>query len=314
VLGNYGTTVDLAHPAGSRDSGDDGVQTLLAEMASGSVAALFIDGVNLVYDLPNGAEFAAALAKVPTVVSFADHADETSKLATFVCPDHHYLEAWGDVAVSHGMVGLRQPTMRPLFDTRSMLESLSLWAGRPQSAREIVQKTWRGQFAWDQAVHDGFASVAQEPVNAGTFRAGSVSAVRNSQKLPEGKLALILYPKVSMMDGRHASNPWLQELPDPISKVVWDNYACLSESTAERLGLKTGDVVRCAISGTDATTSTVELPMLVQPGQHDGVLAIALGYGREDSARFADVGPKWIERKPTLGDNGLVGIAMVHCA
>lgn len=307
VLGNYGATVDLAHPAGRHDAGDDAIQTLLSELASGSVAALLIDGVNPVYDLPNGAAFAAAMAKVPTVISFADRADETSKLASFVCPDHHYLEAWGDVAVGSGVVGLRQPTMRPLFETRSMLESLSLWTGGSQSARELVQETWNGRFPWDQAVHDGFARVAQEPVTAEKFRSAAVAAIRDPQKLPEGKLALILYSKVSMIDGRHASNPWLQEMPDPISKVVWDNYACLSESKAKQLGLKTGDVVRCTVSGSEATAAAIELPILVQPGQHDEVVAIALGYGRADTERFANIGPKWIERKPTLGDNGLVG-------
>jgi molybdopterin-containing oxidoreductase family iron-sulfur binding subunit len=118
-------------------------------------------------------------------------------------------------------------------------------------------------------------------------------------------LALILYPKAGILDGRGALNPWLQELPDPITKVTWDNYACLSPSRAGALGVGEGDVVR--VEAADGGGGAVELPVCLQPGQHDEVVAIALGYGRAGTERFATVGPRWIDARPTVGDDGRVG-------
>ncbi len=307
TLGNYGATLDIAHPASQGDAGDDAIQTLLNELEAGTVDALIMDGVNPVYDLPNGAAFATAIGKVGLVVSLADRISETSSHATFICPDHHYLETWGDVSFGDGLIGFQQPVMRPLFDTRSALESLSQWTGVPKSDRALVQETWGERVSWNKAIHDGFAKVSQQAVPVGAFQVGVVTPVPVAEKVRDGQLALVLYPKVAMLDGRGAANPWLLEMPDPITKVVWDNYASLSEKTAASLGVETGDVVRVTRSEPDSKATTIELPALVQPGQHDRVVAIALGYGYGESARFADVGPEWLEKKPTLGDNGLVG-------
>lgn len=119
---------------------------------------------------------------------------------------------------------------------------------------------------------------------------------------PSPGLALVLYAKTAMPDGRHAYNPWLQELPDPVTKATWDNYASLAPGLAAEMGINDGEVVRLHVSG-----ATVDLPALIQPGQHERVVAVALGYGRIVSARFATAGPKWFERRPTLGANGFVG-------
>ena len=131
-----------------------------------------------------------------------------------------------------------------------------------------------------------------------------VSAVKpiDADQPSRGGLALVLYPNPAMPDGRHAYNPWLHELPDPVTKATWDNYASLAPATAERMALHNGDVVRLQISGT-----AIELPVLIQPGQHEKVVAVALGYGRSVSARFANTGPKWLDRRPTLGPNGMIG-------
>ena len=307
TLGNYGATLDIAHPDVQDGHGDSEIQNLLKELDAGTVDALFIDGVNPVYDLPNGAAFAAAMSRVPLVVSFADRVSELSKHATYICPDHHYLESWGDVAFGDGVVGFQQPAMSPLFDTRSVLESLSKWTGTHKSDQALVRETWGDRVAWNQSIHDGFATVSQPPTATATFKADAVKPVRSGESVSTGKLALVLYPKVAMLDGRGACNPWLQEMPDPITKVVWDNYASISQATAASLGVESGDVLSITLAepGTDA--KTIELPALVQPGQHDQAVAIALGYGHPESSRFADVGPEWLEKKPNLGDNGLVG-------
>ena len=109
---------------------------------------------------------------------------------------------------------------------------------------------------------------------------------------------LVLYPSIAMIEGRQAYNPWLHELPDPITKITWDNYASISPATATSLGVSDGDVVR---------VENIELPVLVQPGQHDRVIAVALGYGRKASERFAALGPRWLDHRPTVNEKGRVG-------
>jgi molybdopterin-containing oxidoreductase family iron-sulfur binding subunit len=189
--------------------------------------------------------------------------------------------------------------------------------GEPSDARTIVRDVWQRALYprrladvpfdvfWDTAVHDGFVEVAPAPVTSKPFSM-PVSAGPSTDRTGANALALVLYPKTALLDGRHAHNAWLQELPDPVTKVAWDNYACVSPSTAARLDLETGDVVRVAAAeGGDAA---VEVPVLVQPGQHDAVVAIALGYGRTGTDRFAHVGPQWFEAVTSVGDNGLVGV------
>ncbi len=307
MLGNYGATLDIARPFAEGEASDTGAQELLRELQSGSVDALIIDNVDPVYDLPNGAEFEAAIKQAGLVVSVADRINDTSKLATYVCPDHHYLESWGDVTLGGGFVGFQQPVMRALFDTRSVLESLSIWSasGSHKSDQALVRETWGDQVAWNMAIHDGFARISELRVASATFRNAAVKPIVDAGRPSGQELALVLYPKVAMRDGRHASNPWLHEMPDPITKVVWDNYASIAEDTAGKLGIETGDVVRVTLA--DGKSPAIELPALVQPAQHDQVVAIALGYGHPESARFKQVGPAWLEGKPTLGDNGLVG-------
>ena len=307
LLGNYGSTIDIEHPAQRNHFSDEDIQTLLQEIASGSIDALIINDVNPVYDLPNGQDFAAALQKVKLVISVADRIDETSKHATYVCPDHHYLESWGDVDTGGQLINFKQPTMKPLFNTRSILDSLCLWSGQKKTGQDIVRETWKSRVAWDQSIHDGFATLNIASQSTSSFNSGAVNIVGQSATAAANTFALVLYPKISMKDGRFAYNPWLQEMPDPITKVVWDNYASLSESAAKKIGVSLGDVIKINLSNSNSPTSSIELPVHIQPGQHDQTIAIALGYGREESARFMNVGPEWFEKRPTLGDNGLVG-------
>ncbi|MHC5108866.1 MAG: TAT-variant-translocated molybdopterin oxidoreductase [Planctomycetota bacterium] len=307
MLGNYGKTLDPSQADDQDDTPDGAIHELKRELAAGNVDALFVDDVNPVYDLPDGAAFADAMRKAGLLISFADRTNDVSALAHFVCPNHHYLESWGDVSLGAGQVGFQQPVMKPLLNTRSTVESLSKWAGNAQSGQDLVRRTWGNRIAWDKSIHDGFTSASHSSGSAASFRSDTVSPVPIGESVPDDKFALVLYPKVSMLDGRGATNPWLQEMPDPITKVVWDNYASISESSANRLGVETGDVLRVTLSEPSANAQSIELPALVQVGQHDQVVAIALGYGHPESRRFADVGPEWLEKKPTLGDNGLVG-------
>ena len=312
LVGAYGTTLDIERPSGQRRGSDRDLAALRAELEAGTVAALLVVGCNPVYDLPGGASLGAALDRVPLLMSCATHLDETAVHARVVCPDHHPLEGWGDAAPAAGVLSLRQPGIRPLFDTRAAVETLAVWAGAPATAYDQVRAAWRElAFArqtratdferfWDQAVESGVCEPDVPPQPATAF---DPAAVRGLQPATGAGLQLVLHPQVGMHAGQHADNAWLHELPDPVTKVTWDNVASLSPATARRLGIAEGDVVR--VMTADGTS--LELPAHLQPGQHDRVVAVALGYGRAASARFADAGPRWLEGRPTVGANGLVG-------
>ncbi|MEP0823262.1 MAG: 4Fe-4S dicluster domain-containing protein [Ignavibacterium sp.] len=315
TLGNYGATIDLESPSYQHQSDDRAMHDLMEEMKEGKVGALFVAGVNPVADLPNGAAFAVLMKDIPLVVSFADHVDETAACATMICPDHHFLESWSDAEPVDGVVTVNQPVIAPLGNTRSLMESLAMWSGRQKNALQLMQEAWfRSVFPrrkagvgfqefWDRAVHDGFVNVRGQGNPVTRF---NPPAVRTSVARPgiDGFTA-VLYPKVTMLDGRHAQNAWLHEIPDPVTKITWDNYAILSPATAEKIGVMSGDVVRLTLPDGSAT---LELPAWIQPGQHESVIAVALGYGRKGTERFAAIGPKWLQGRPSTGPNGLVGV------
>ncbi|HYM12920.1 MAG TPA: TAT-variant-translocated molybdopterin oxidoreductase [Bryobacterales bacterium] len=319
LLGNYGSTLDLDQPSLVREGDDAELEKLWRESRERKVAALLLLGVNPVYELPGGAELARLLEATPLVVSFAERLDETAKLAHYVCPDHHFLESWGDAEAADGIVSLFQPAIHPVAQTRSVLETLAAWSGVPKSAYDIVRTHWEAtifhrqqrepsfpQF-WDRAVEQGFAEVEPQRGHPKPFTAAAVHPVTRAARSSAETFTLLLYPKPQMLGGRHAGNPWLHELPDPITKVTWDNYASLSPAAAARVGVGEGDVVRLTVED-GGRTQSLELPAFLQPGQHDGVVGVALGYGSELSRRFAQVGPQWLWGRPSVGPQGLVGV------
>lgn len=315
LLDNYGRTLDIARPSRQRQGKDSDVLDLIDELKAGKVTALFVAGTDLTHNLPDRDGLAEAIGKVGLVVSFSERLDDVSSLAGFVCPDHHPLESWSDAEPVKGVIGLSQPLLTPLGDTRSVVESLARWSGEDDSAYDTLRAHWEQSIFprveseeplsfvsfWDQSLHDGYVEVAPTTETAGEFQA---DAIKLTGKAPATDYCLSLYSKVGLTDSRHAHNPWLQELPDPVTKVTWDNYVCVSPATASELGLSDGDVVRVESTGTDVV---MELPALVQPGQHDRVLAIALVYGVMGTDRFADVGPQWFEARPTVEPGQLVG-------
>ena len=313
VLDNYGKTLDIERPSHQRQGNDAEMVKLLDDLKAGTVSALFVAGTDLTHNLPDRDGASEAIAKVPLVVSFAERVDDFSSLAHFVCPDHHPLESWMDANPVDGLLSLNQPTLHPLGKTRSLLESLHQWMGHPATAYEAIQSHWKQSFLtrsqttqsfqsfWDRAVHDGFIEVTTDPPATHDFQFSNVTASGDSSS-PEG-FALSLYCKVGLTDSRHAHNPWLQELPDPVTKVTWDNYVCVSPATADEQGIADGDLVHLAAPN----GATVELPALIQRGQHDRVLSVALGYGVRGTDRFSKIGPQWLESRPTVERDELVG-------
>lgn len=315
LLGNYGATLDIARPSRQKQGSDGDLHALLAELDAGQVAALFLLDCNPVYDLPNGRDVAAAL-RGPSLLSVAcgERLDETASVAQYVCPHPHFLASWNDAEPIAGSLGLAQPTFVPVGNTRRVVESLAAWLGAPGSARQLVQDHWRShvfprqnreasfQTFWDKAVHDGVAQIDLETPMPREFASNVAQPITRIDRPADGSLALVLHAQVGMLDGRHAYNPWLQELPDPITKIAWDNYVTLSPATARRLGVDDGAIVRVERDG-----ASVELPVVLQPGQHDQVAAVPLGYGSKLSERFEHVGPTWLESRPTLNENHQVG-------
>jgi len=317
MLDNYGQTVDITRPSYQYAGNDAELQMVLNEIYSANVAAVFIAWANPVYDLPNGNTLGDALKNVPLVVSFADRMDETAECARFVCPQPHPLEAWGDHETVAGVFAVAQPTIPPLMNTRHLIESLSIWMGSKESALDLIQREWERSvfkqqsrealFAkfWSKTLEAGFAEVSPLGHSSDPCNYVMLANALRSSSMPasfDGEYSLLLFPSIAMLDGRHAHNPWLQELPDPVTKVVWDNVALLSRVTAEKFGVNQGDVIRLEVQGT-----AVELPVFIQPGQHDAVIAAALGYGRKGTDRFTNIGPTWLQSQPTVMPGEFVG-------
>ena len=312
ALGNYGRTLDLEQPSQQWAGRDADIAGLIEKMHNGQVKALFVADTNPVYSLPNGDAFAAALAKVQLTVMLSQYMDETAEKMQVVCPLSHFLESWNDHEPVAGTVSVTQPAIRPLGDTRSMRECFAAWSGKEGKDPDLMRAYWEQaiyprrqakatfQEFWNQAVHDGFALANAEKIPAGRFRWQRVSPIPVEQ--PGDRLFLVLYEKVGMRDGRHAFNPWLQELPDPVTKAVWDNYVCMAPALARKLNLREADLVRI----TDGKTE-LELPVQLQPGQHEQVVAIALGYGRKGTDRFSKIGPQWLQSRLTVKPGDTVG-------
>jgi MoCo/4Fe-4S cofactor protein with predicted Tat translocation signal len=302
LLGNIGRTVDLDNPSLQKQGDDAAFARLVEDMAERRVDVLILYGVNPAYDAPDADRFVAAMERVPLTVSLADRLDETAARADIVCPDHHFLEAWGDAEPIARRCSLAQPTIAPLFDTRAAQASLLAWQGRTPDFYEYLRAHWREAFFpaqdrydtfdefWDHSLHDGVFERSPRLASARRFdgdctRAAASVLRGHAQAIADarGGYELHLYEPVGVRDGAHANNPWLQELPDPVSKVTWGNYAAIAPALASRLALADGDVVSIEAAG-----RLVELPVLVQPGQSPQTISVALGYGRARGGRVAD--------------------------
>ena len=282
--------MDIVATKNIRKGSDAKVAELLANMKAGKVGALITNNTNPVYTLPNGAEFAEALKKVSLSIAFATTEDETASAAQYVVAVPHYLEAWGDVSIKKGEFGLMQPTIQPLFNTRQFQDTLLKWTGSSQSYYDHLKGFWKssilGGTSWNTALHDGYYKVGAtvERVANEVDLAAAANGLASSIKSSE--LELSLYTKVGLGDGKMANNPWLQELPDPITRTSWDNYLVISRADAEAKSLKNWTVSNGAMNG-DMVNVTVggvtleKVPVYIQPGQAPGSVGLALGYGRK---------------------------------
>jgi MoCo/4Fe-4S cofactor protein with predicted Tat translocation signal len=266
------------------------VNQLIADMKSGGIHTLIMNGVNPVYSLPTSAGFKAALEKVKFKVSFGMKEDETALLANVAVATPHYLESWGDVSIVKGSYAITQPTIRPLFNTVQFQDALLSWNGSTQPYYDFLKSSWAGSKSWNQLVHDGVAFTEGLLGFSGTGADFATAASTLAKASNSKDLELNLYTKTGLGDGQQANNPWLQEFPDPITRASWDNYITISETDATKHELENWNVANGGLNGSYVTltvngTKLEKVPVIIQPGQAIGTVGLALGYGRKASMK-----------------------------
>ena len=297
AIGSYGKTIDWGKPVNYRAGIDSEFEQLIVDMQAGTVGAIMVYGANPAYTYHDAAAFASAMGKVKLSVSFSERMDETTELCQFVIPSHHYLESWGDASPKAGVVSFIQPTIYPLFKTRAFQTSLLKWSGNDTSYEEYFKQYWTKALGSETA----FNTVLQEglqdnslPAAAGSYSSAALAGAAQTITATPAVTGteIVLYQKASIGTGTGATNPWLQELPDAISKATWGNYALISMTMAkELLGVN-------LLNGTEKESNNyeyypqkpvikitvgkkeLELPVLVIPGMQPNTIAVALGYGR----------------------------------
>lgn len=297
AIGANGTTINFTTPLLTSQSIDADIVTLVSDMEAGRVGGLLVFGANPVYEYYDGAKFANALKRVKLTVSFNERKDETTALCKYTLPASNYLESWGDAEPKPGYIGLMQPTINPLFETRQLQDSLLKLAGNATAYDVYFRNYWTTKLgtadAYNKALQDG---VIEPPSPATTApaafnSAGVAAAVTAAAALKKTSgLEVVIYQKCSLGDGKHGNNPWLLELPDPITRATWDNYAMVSPQFAikefqidiskrkdtDDYEVEPGKpVIELTIGG-----KKVELPILIIPGMHADTIAIAVGFGR----------------------------------
>ena len=298
-LGNTGTTVRYHDTTDAALPSIGSLASLVSAMQAGTVQTLVVLGGNPAFDAPADLDFASAMASVPHTIALGHAVDETSSRAEWHIPRAHYLESWGDARAAGGTLSVVQPLILPLFGGRSPVEVLGLMAGggEARSGYDIVQETWRpilgedGFVArWNRVLHDGLLAGSElpavvpeltgEPLAELARSIGGADAAAGAAGASAAGLEIVFLPSPSVHDGRFANDGWLQELPDPLTKLTWDNPALVSPTTAESLGLANEDSVRLDYAG-----RSLEVPVWVLPGMADGVVALTVGYGRSHAGR-----------------------------
>ncbi len=288
---------DPMSPRHIRQGNEEALNALIADMKAGQVGALIMDGVNPMFTLPNAADFAEGVGNVDMTVVFSPNQNETTEICQFVAASNHYLESWGDAELKKGHYSLMQPAIRQLFDTRQLQQALLSWMGSDQSYYDYIKDTWSnsilGESSWEQALHDGVYAVSESESGAESGQEAEVSdldsiagSLQRLATASGGEMELVLYSKVGMGDGQQAGNPWLQEFPDPITRVSWDNYLMISRADAGKLGLVNENAADGGLDGSYARvtvngTSLDQVPVVIQPGQAPGTIGMSLGYGRK---------------------------------
>ena len=295
ALGNVGHGVSYVS---STSTSETRLQKLTDAIGSGKIETLIVLGGNPVHTAGNFAELLGS--KVKHVIRLGDHFDETSKDAEWHLPRSHFLESWGDSQATDGTFGIQQPLIEPLFHSKSDIELIGmLMTGVEVRGYDLTRETWKNYLpvpgfekSWRQVLHDGALPLSPlqrltpsfQPSGWAQYVSLHESEGVNSFQAGFKGLEVVFKPSPSVWDGRYANNGWLQELPDPMTKLVWDNAALISPKTAADLGVETEDVIEIGTGG----QGKVEAPVYILPGHADDSITVTLGYGRKGVGKVAD--------------------------
>ncbi|MFZ5828619.1 MAG: 4Fe-4S dicluster domain-containing protein, partial [Planctomycetota bacterium] len=297
-LDNLGKTIYFTRNSDTEPAAT--LEELVSDLRGGAVDTLFILGGNPVYDAPADYNFAEALGGAAASFHLNDYRDETSLRCTWHLPRAHWLETWADARSWDGTYSVAQPMIAPLYAGRSAVEVVAMLLGLEQMAGgEIVRAQFRDMTGrdqltrrWRQLVHDGF--LADSAWTREEVRADELLPLEGLEPpKPADGVELVFRPDAKTFDGRFANNGWLQELPEPITRLTWDNAAVLSPQTAEQLGIADGTLVKVEHGG-----QRIELPAMYLPGMAEGVVGLSLGYGRTAAGK---VGGSFIDQVPMVG-------------
>jgi MoCo/4Fe-4S cofactor protein with predicted Tat translocation signal len=295
-LGNTGSTVSYYETKDAALPSVQSLTSLVTAMNASTVKTLVVLGGNPVFDAPADLDFASAMKKVDHSIALGHNLDETSANAEWHIPRAHYLESWGDARAVGGPLSVVQPLIAPLFDGRSVIDVLGLMvAGQDRPAYDIVRETWKtilgdAEFdrKWNRVLHDGLLAGSELPELTPAATGDPFAELARLAQAPAASgagassgMEIVFVPSPSIHDGRYANDGWMQELPDPLTKLTWDNPALVSPKTAETYGLANEQVVRIDYAG-----RSLELPVFILPGTADGVVALTLGYGRSHAGRI----------------------------
>jgi anaerobic selenocysteine-containing dehydrogenase/ferredoxin len=304
VAGSVGRTIHPEAPdLGAASSAAGDLLEALPQMTSGQVRALIVQRANPAYSLPAAAGFAEAMSGVPFTAVISDRMDETASLADLVLPERHFLESWGDSNPRPGVWAVQQPAMQPVphFDSRASGDVLLALAGAlgqdlgAETFYDYLRARWLDLYTEAGSPDDSFESFWRRLLAEGTADLGGAPPVEPTLQTPDRALtfeaptldgeglALIVYPSSRLWDGRFANRTWLQELPDPVSKISWHSWVELHPETADELGVSTGDIVRIT-----SANGEVEAPVWTYPGIRRNTAALATGGGHTSFGRFSD--------------------------
>ena len=286
ALKNDGKTVNFSQHYPYRFGSYSQMERLISDLNTGQITRLIIHGVNPIYSYANSPKLLEAIKKAELVVYTGDRIDETGFYASYLVPDTHPLEKWADWEFKKSVFTVQQPAIRPLYNTRAFEDSLIAWIKASGSKRipdknfyEYIKNYWQAGRAlgfWERFLKKGVSGSKQISVSSSRpFRPSALSYLKQYKPLEGGDYFLTLYESSGLKQGDLSNVAWLQEFPDPVTKICWENYICVSPATAFKEDLKEGTVVGIAVD-----QWAVEAPVHIQPGQEDSVLALAVGYGR----------------------------------
>jgi molybdopterin-containing oxidoreductase family iron-sulfur binding subunit len=285
LLGNVGRTVTYGpSPVFEAAEGSPALEALVRAIDAREVATLVIVGGDPAYTAAADLDLERRIRSVPLTAYVGTRQSETARACTWFAPEAHFLESWGDARAFDGTASIAQPLIRPLAEeARTPAQVLAAMVGRPDAtSRELVEEHWQTSFGeadfailWRRALVHGVLPGGGTPTVDLRVDWPSVARAMAMPTSPQAPLEIVYYADAKVYDGRFSENAWLQELADPVTKLTWDNAALVAEATAERWGAKTSDVVELTTRG-----RSLRAPVLVVPGMAEGVVAMALGYGK----------------------------------